>query len=103
MSETRNCLRVEIILNQAVEEDLLERFQTHRAGRAFTRLCPVFGRGSSGERRGDQVWPEENVLILIYCDRDEKDRLVRAVREVKGLYPDEGIKLFASAVDLQEV
>ncbi|SIP92551.1 hypothetical protein SAMN05920897_101300 [Alkalispirochaeta americana] len=103
MTKTRSCLRVEIILNQAIEEDLFDRFQAHQTGTAFTRLCPVFGRGSSGERRGDQVWPEENVLILIYCDREEKDRLVRAVREVKALYPGEGIKLFSSTVDLQEV
>lgn len=95
--------RIEILLNQAVEEDLMDRLGIHKAGTHFTRIAPVFGKGRSGERRGDHIWPEENVLFIMYCSESERDRIIASVREVKRLFPEEGIKLFAFETEVFEL
>ncbi|MFW6363628.1 MAG: PG0541 family transporter-associated protein [Spirochaeta sp.] len=95
--------RVEIIVNQAVEEDLFDRMRIHEVTSSFTRWAPVFGKGHSGERRGDHVWPEENIVLTIYCNDNERDRLMQSVREVKQLFPNEGIKLYSFQVDVLEI
>ncbi len=95
--------RIEIIANQAVEEDLLDRLQAHKAGSRYTKVAPAFGRGTSGERHGDHIWPEESFIMLVYCDADERDRIIQAVQEVKQLFPDEGIKLFSFEAEIREI
>lgn len=92
-------MRTEIILNRAVEEDLLEEFHEANVAVRHTRIPGVHGVGSSGERRGDHVWPEENVLFLIYGDRESAERLVSAVRKLKARFPNEGIRLFQYEVN----
>ena len=87
-------IRVEIILNQSVEDDLFERLRTHQAAGHYTRIAPAYGKGNSGERQGDHTWPEENLMLIIYCSPEECDRIIQAAREVKRLFPEEGITLF---------
>ncbi|AFG38867.1 PG0541 family transporter-associated protein [Spirochaeta africana] len=86
--------RIEIILNQAVEEDLFDRFQAHNVGTRYTKIAPAFGKGRSGERHGDHIWPEENLVLIMYCSTEEGERIIQAAREVKQLFPNEGIKLY---------
>ncbi|TVQ24765.1 MAG: hypothetical protein EA383_10210 [Spirochaetaceae bacterium] len=95
--------RIEIIFNQSIEEDLFDRLKIHDAAARFTKIAPAYGRGSSGERRGDHIWPEENVMLLVYCDDGERERVIRAVKDIKSVFPNEGIKLFATAVDVFEL
>lgn len=95
--------RIEIMANQAVEEDLFDRLRAREVQQHYTRIAPAYGKGRSGERRGDHVWPEENVMLLLYCSSEQRDRIVAAVREVKKLFPDEGIKLFAVSADVFEL
>lgn len=95
--------RVEIIASMAVEEDLADRLAACGVDAYYTKTAPVFGRGSSGERRGDHVWPEENFMLLFYCDDEELAGLRRAVRQLKALYPEEGVKLFALSGSFEEL
>ena len=53
------------------------------------------GVGDSGPRRGDHVWPEENFLMIIYCEEEMAVKLRELIGELKKLFPDEGIKMFA--------
>jgi hypothetical protein len=44
---------------------------------------------------GDAVWPEENFILVIWCDEEEARAIERAVASVKKKFPGEGIKLFS--------
>ncbi|MDR0450105.1 MAG: hypothetical protein LBH26_02450 [Treponema sp.] len=87
-------LRIEIVANHSVEENLLEAFARENVGKYYTKYPNVFGVGSSGPRMGDAVWPEENFALVAWCDEEEARGIARAVAAVKGQFPDEGIKLF---------
>ena len=51
-------VRVEIIANHSVEENILEAFSREEVGKFYTKYPNVFWIGSSGPRMGDAVWPE---------------------------------------------
>ena len=88
-------VRLELIANRSVEEDFFDLL-TERglANVAYTKVPVVFGSGNAGPRQGDHVWPEENFLLMMYCDEGIADRLTEVVRELKKVFPDEGIALF---------
>jgi hypothetical protein len=87
-------IRVEIIANHSVEENILEALARENAGKFYTKYSNVFGAGRSGPRMGDAVWPEENFTLVIWCEMDEAEAIERAIKAVKQMYPNEGIKLF---------
>ncbi len=88
-------MRLEIIANHSVEEDIFEALQRKGVGSFYTRIPSVQGVGNSDPRFGDHIWPEENFLLIIYCSEEEADLIARAVAEVKERFEEEGIKLFA--------
>jgi hypothetical protein len=94
-------IRVEIIANHSVEENILESFKLEGVGKYYTRYPNVNGVGSSGPRMGDAVWPEENFALVVWCDEEEARGLARAVARVKEHFPDEGIKIFGLPPDMQ--
>jgi voltage-gated potassium channel Kch len=86
--------RVEIIANRSVEEDLMEAFSAAGVVKHYTKFPVVHGVGSSGPRMGDAVWPEENFVIVCYCDEAEAVRIAELAAEVKLRFPGEGVKVF---------
>jgi hypothetical protein len=91
-------IRVEIVANRSVEENLLEAFRNEGVAKFYTKYPSVFGVGSTGPRMGDAVWPEENFALVVWCEAEEADGIARAVASVKKQFPDEGIKLFRPEV-----
>ncbi|WP_020613829.1 PG0541 family transporter-associated protein [Sediminispirochaeta bajacaliforniensis] len=89
-------LRVEIIANRSIEEDMHDAFRKAGIVRHYTKFPVVHGVGTSGPRRGDHVWPEENFVLTTYCEEEELDAIVTLVRELKEFFHDEGIKVFVS-------
>ncbi|MDR3020832.1 MAG: hypothetical protein LBU66_08030 [Treponema sp.] len=87
-------IRIEIIANQSVEENILEALAREQVGKHYTKIPNIFGVGSAGPRMGDAVWPEENFSLVIWCEDDEAQGVKRAVYSVKEKFPGEGIKLF---------
>jgi hypothetical protein len=87
-------IRIEIIANHSVEENILEALSEAQAGKHYTRFPSVMGVGRSGPKMGDAIWPEENFALVIWCEDDEARDIERAVANVKERFPDEGIKLF---------
>jgi len=84
--------RLEIIANQAIEEDIIELLEQAGYGESFTYLHPVYGRGRKGRREGSAVWPETNVMFLIYIDSDHASEIMKRMGELKKRFPQEGIK-----------
>ena len=87
-------IRVEIIANHSVEENILDALKYEGVGKYYTKYPSIFGVGSSGPRMGDAIWPEENFVMVIWCDEEEARGIERAVEFVKKKFPDEGIKIF---------
>jgi len=87
-------IRIEIFANNSVEEDILDALAKEQAGKYYTKIPNIYGVGSSGPRKGDAVWPEENFSLVIWCEKDEAETIKRAIDAVKEKFPDEGIKLF---------
>ncbi|MCL2380944.1 MAG: hypothetical protein FWC64_05045 [Treponema sp.] len=87
-------MRVEIIANHSVEENILEALKLEGVGKYYTKYPGIFGVGASGPRMGDAVWPEENFAMIIWCEQEEALGIERAVADVKKIFPNEGIKVF---------
>jgi hypothetical protein len=87
--------RLEIIANRSVEDDLYDVLRRRGLSPFYTKHPEVHGVGDSGPRMGDHVWPEENFVLVIYCDEEKARKLKEAVDELKELFPEEGIKMFA--------
>jgi hypothetical protein len=87
-------IRIEIIANHSVEENILEALAEAQAGKRYTRYPNVMGVGRSGPRMGDAIWPEENFALVIWCEEDEARKIEQAIASVKERFPDEGIKIF---------
>ena len=87
-------IRVEIIANHSVEENILEALKHEDAGKYYTKYPGIFGVGNTGPRMGDAVWPEENFVLVIWCEEEEARAIKRAVENVKVKFPGEGIKIF---------
>jgi len=87
-------IRIEIFANHSVEEDILDALAKEQVGKYYTKIPNIYGVGSSGPRKGDAVWPEENFSLIIWCEKEEADIIKQAIDAVKKKFPDEGIKLF---------
>jgi hypothetical protein len=87
-------MRIEIIANHSVEENILDALAAENVGKYYTKIPIAHGVGTSGPRMGDAIWPEENFILVIWCEADEARGIEQAVAKVKERFPDEGIKLF---------
>ena len=88
--------RVEIILSAAVDEDFMDGFKKKGIGAHFTKFSGVTGAGFSNPKLGDSVWPQLNEMLLVYCDKEEAEKIVDLVEKVRDKYPMEGIACFVS-------
>jgi len=88
-------IRAEIIANHSVEENILEALAKEDAGKYYSKYPGILGAGHSGPRMGDAIWPEENFVLVIWCEEEEIRGIVRAIARVKEKVPGKGIKLFS--------
>jgi len=87
-------IRLEIIANHSVEENIMDALARENAGKFYTKVPNIYGVGNAGPRMGDAIWPEENFSLIIWCEKDEAAAIKRAIDSVKEKFPGEGIKLF---------
>jgi len=87
-------VRLEIVANHSVEENIMEALQKAEVGKYYTKYPTIYGVGTSGPRMGDAIWPEENFALVIWCDEDEARKIITAIKGVKKNFPNEGIKIF---------
>jgi len=92
-------VRTEIYANRSVEEDINEAIEKRFPGFMYSLFEGVQGRGKNGVRHGTAVWPELNILYVIYGNESEARLVGAAVAEVKKAFPKEGIKIFQYEVN----
>jgi hypothetical protein len=88
-------IRIEIIANQSVEENILGELHEGGLAKHYSQYNAVHGAGSSGPRLGDAVWPEENFCLVVWCAEEEARAILRVVSSIKERFPGEGIKFFS--------
>lgn len=94
-------IRVEIIANQSVEDDIIEKLENELPELEYTILPGVHGKGKSSHKLGNNVWPEENFLLYTYTEDLNGAKIKELVEAVKTRFPREGISVFAvPAVEL---
>ncbi len=87
--------RIEIIANHSVEADIIEAVEKVCQNKAYyTKIPVVYGKGNSNPKMGDNIWPEENFMLIIYAEEKISFQIRNAVEDIKLKFPDEGIKLF---------
>ena len=88
--------RVEIICSQALEEDFDAEFKANNVAKMFTKVDDVKGAGYSNPHLGDAVWPQLNTMYIIYCNKEDADKIAAIVLKLRKLYRTEGIGCFIS-------
>ncbi|MBB5227342.1 hypothetical protein DYE50_00920 [Treponema ruminis] len=88
--------RVEIIFSQAVEEDFVAEFKEQQVGLKYTKLANVMGAGFSNPRLGDAIWPQLNMMYIIYCSEEDCGKIIAIVEKLREKYMGEGIACFVS-------
>ena len=89
-------VRLEIIFSQALEEDFKEAFKEEKLAARYTKLANVMGAGYSNPRLGDAIWPQLNLMYLIYCNEEEAEKIVAICQKLREKYMAEGIACFKS-------
>ena len=92
-------VRIEIIFSQALEEDFQEEFADNNVGKHYTKLFPVMGAGFSNPRLGDAIWPQLNMMYIIYSDSEEAEKIKMIISKLRVVYKDEGIACFISSAE----
>lgn len=88
--------RVEIIFSQAIEEDFVQLFKEKNVAVRYTKLENIMGAGYSNPRLGDSVWPQLNVMYIIYCSEEDCKTIISIVEQLRLQYIGEGIACFVS-------
>ena len=87
--------RVEIIANNALEENLMGLLEKKGIGQYYTRFNNVHGRGFTNPKMGSAVWPEEDFVIVIYCEDEKAQTVKEAVKTLRKAHPAAGIQVFS--------
>jgi hypothetical protein len=83
--------RVEIVGNHSIEQDLLDFLDEKLPSLFWTKIPSVQGKGNTGSKLGDGVWPEENFLFFSVCSEEAENILRQIVDTIRQLHPSEGI------------
>lgn len=88
--------RVEMIFSQAIEEDFVQMFKEQEVAARYTKIERIMGAGYSNPRLGDAIWPQLNVMYIVYCSNDECQKIIEIVEKLRMQYIGEGIACFVS-------
>lgn len=91
-----NVKRVEIICTQALEEDFMQEFDENKVAARYTKHPAVMGTGYSNPCLGDAIWPQLNVMFIVYCNETDCEVIKDIVWKLRDKYRTEGIACFVS-------
>jgi len=91
--------RVELIFSQAIEEDFVQLFKEKEVASRYTKLAGVMGAGYSNPRLGDAIWPQLNVMYIVYCSEEDCQKIIEIVEQLRVQYIGEGIACFVSTAE----
>ncbi len=87
-------IKLEIIANQALERPLMAVMPQREGRPCYTMLKQVDGAGYSGYCLGNDVWPEENILFILYLEETEVSTMKERIGELRLRFPLLGLAAF---------
>ncbi len=88
-------IRVEIIANRSVQDEIMEHLERDVPDILYTIVPIVHGRGSRDRKLGTATWPEENFMLITWVDGTVARQIEGIVGAIKQRFPNEGIKIFS--------
>ena len=92
--------KIEIFLTQAIEGDFIAKYEIvckrEKVPCKYTKIDGVMGQGNTCPKLGDPIWPQLNVLFLIYCEDSFIEKIAEIMKELHKEYPGEGAASFVS-------
>lgn len=90
--------RIEIMMTQAIEVDFIDYYkkvcQTEKCKCKFTKVDNIMGQGNTNPKMGDSIWPQLNVMFIIYCDDEMAGRIAAIMEKLHNQYVGEGAAAF---------
>ncbi|NIZ46434.1 hypothetical protein PVA44_05970 [Entomospira nematocerorum] len=93
MSQQEKLYRIEIIANQAVRDEIIKEFTVIGCNH-YTEIPLAYGKGRQEPKQGDSIWPETNIILIIYANHKTLLDIKSAIAIIKETFPHEGIKMF---------
>ncbi len=99
-------IKIEIYAHESLEGPLLEELvpvppDAHdpegKSGQPFSIFRKVAGRGSSGTSMGDDIWPETNIILVLFIEENKKNMIKNSIERIRTRYPKLGLAVFTQA------
>lgn len=87
-------IKLEIIANQAMETLLMEIMPAQNGKPCYTMIRQVDGSGYSGWCMGNDVWPEENIMFILYVEDEQLESIKVKINELRTRFPLLGLAAF---------
>ncbi len=87
--------RLEIFANQALS-DIIERKLSNIDGLHFSIINSVSGIGNKGPCMDSEVWPESNVIFIIYLSSEKLENVYGVLKNIKDQFPIIGLHAFVT-------
>jgi hypothetical protein len=87
-------IKFEIIANQALEASLMEIMPVRNGKPCYTMIHQVDGSGFSGWCMGNDVWPEENIMFILYTGNEQLEVLKEKLNMLRKRFPLLGLAAF---------
>lgn len=87
-------IRVEIIANQSVHEEIIKNLEAVIPDFCYSLIPLVYGRGKNSYKLGSTTWPETNFILIAYCPETAETDIQTVIEYEKKKFPDEGINIF---------
>jgi hypothetical protein len=92
----KKCIRLEIIMSQAIQDDFLTEVEFAVPGIFYTQTRDVMGRGHSVPKLGDAIWPQLNTRFVLHLGSADLDKVIAVVANLREHYKNEGLACFKS-------
>lgn len=87
-----------VVFNSSIEDEMMEALR-QTGMTCYTKITGVQGVGTCSEPRLDShVWPGTNTVFLICVDSGSKEKTLEALRQMREIHREEGVKAFVLPV-----
>ena len=99
--------RIEVVLTQAIESDFLQLYEREcrRVGIKckYTKIENVMGAGNTDPKLGDSIWPQLNVMFILYVEDNFVPILTNIMKKLHEMYVGEGAAAFATECNCTDI
>ena len=99
--------RIEVILTQAIESDFLQLYE-RECRRAqikckYTKIENVMGSGNTNPKLGDSIWPQLNVMLILYVEDGFVPVVSGIMKKLHEMYDGEGAAAFVTECNCSDI